>query len=66
MKLFFMIPCMFRELDESITSVIYNLFNARKIKVAKCQLQEGAVDYGLFKPGARQPQAGARLVSYVH
>ena len=39
---------MFRELDENITSMIYNLFNTRKIKVAKCQQQEGAVDCGLF------------------
>ena len=28
---------MFRELDENTASVIYNLFNTRKVKVAKCQ-----------------------------
>ena len=39
---------MFRELEESTASAIYNLFNTRQIKVAKCQQQQGAVDCGLF------------------
>ena len=39
---------MFRELDKNTASMMYNLFNTIKVKVAKCQQQEGAVDCGLF------------------
>ena len=39
---------MFREFDENTASVVYNLFNTRTVKIAKCQQQKGAVDCGLF------------------
>ena len=39
---------MYEEIDENTANVIYNLFNTRTVKIAKCQQQEGAVDCGLF------------------
>lgn len=39
---------MFRGLDANTERILYNLFNTRIVKIAKCQQQEGAVDCGLF------------------